>query len=559
MIYPDIQSSIGSPFGFSALPEIRNEPIKSYAPGTHERADLKAALQSISSECPDLPMFIGGKEVTTKTNVSVVMPHDHRHILGTGHLATEKHVHDAVTAANTASVEWSRMPWQDRAAIFLKAADLLSGPWRAKINAATMHGQSKTVHQAEIDSAAELADFWRFNVKFMTELYAHQPISPATDRVWNMVDYRPLEGFVLAITPFNFTAIAGNLPSAPALMGNTVIWKPATTALLSAHYVMQLLREAGLPDGVINLVQGSGQMIGSQLLTHKDLAGVHFTGSTAVFDQIVKQVGADSRNYRTYPRIIGETGGKNFILAHSSANIDSLTIAIIRGAFEYQGQKCSAASRVFCPKSLWPELKERLCDQVSSIKLGNVADFENFMGAVIDGNAFNKHMSAIEEAKASSDSRILTGGNGWNEVGYFVSPTIIETTDLSSRILNEELFGPIVGVFVYEDCDFDKILDTIDEHSKYALTGAIFANDHNIIRTSLDRLRNSAGNVYINDKPTGAVVGQQPFGGARASGTNDKAGSMWNLMRWTSPRTIKETFSAPTTFEYPSMLPENPT
>jgi 1-pyrroline-5-carboxylate dehydrogenase len=494
---------------------------------------------------------IDGKPVQTGRIEQVVMPHQHAHILANAHLASLKEANAAVEAATRAQHDWSRRHWSERAAVFLKAADLLSGPRRDQLNAATMLGQSKTAHQAEIDAAAELIDFWRFNVEFMQRIYAEQPASAAG--VWNRVDYRPLEGFVLAVTPFNFTAIAGNLPTAPALMGNTVVWKPATTAMYSAHFLMALLQEAGLPDGVINLLPGDGAELVNPLLADRRLTGVHFTGSTAVFNGIQRAVGGAIDGYRTYPRVVGETGGKNFILAHASADTAALATGIIRGGYEYQGQKCSAASRVFVPQSIWPALKQRLCDEIATIRMGDVADFQNFMGAVIDRKAWNRHAAALEEARSANDTSILAGGTSDDSVGFFIAPTLIETRNIRSRLLREELFGPIVTAFVFADEKFSEIVETIDAGSDYGLTGAIFATDRKVISAVSDRLRHAAGNFYINDKPTGAVVGQQPFGGARASGTNDKAGSIWNLIRWVSPRAIKETFVPAVDYRYPFM------
>lgn len=526
-----------------------NERVRDYAPGSPERASLARTLQRMSSERIELPLSIGAQSIATGRLRNAVMPHRHGHVLAQAHLAEPAEVRAAIEAAQAAALDWAHRPWPERAAIFLKAADLLAGPWRDTLNAATMLGQSKTLHQAEIDSAAELIDFWRFNVEFMLRIYAEQPLS--SPGAWNRVDYRPLEGFVFALTPFNFTAIAGNLPSAPALMGNTVVWKPASSAMYSAHFVMQLLREAGLPDGVINLVNGDGAQIADIALSDPGLAGVHFTGSTAVFNGIMQTVAGRIGDYRNYPRIVGETGGKNFVLAHTTADVDALAAAIIRGGFEYQGQKCSAASRVFIPKSLWPSLRERLCDEIATIRVGDVADFGNFMGAVIDEKAWRKHASVIEEARAQSSCQIVAGGGASMDVGYFVDPTLIVTTDLDSRLLREEFFGPIVTAYIYEDGDYDAMLARIDADSRYGLTGCVFARDRTAITRASLRLRNAAGNFYVNDKPTGAVVGQQPFGGARASGTNDKAGSAWNLIRWSSPRTIKETFAPPVDYRYP--------
>ena len=533
--------------------DARNEAVRSYAPGSAERASLRGALATMTGERIDLPLVIGGREVRTGALEPAAMPHRHAHILADAHLASLVEVEAAVAAAKAAWPDWSRTSWDARARIFLKAADLVSGPWRDRLNAATMLGQSKTVHQAEIDAAAELADFLRFNVQFMLRLYAEQPISDPG--VWNRVDYRPLEGFVYAVTPFNFTAIAGNLPTAPALMGNIVVWKPSAGAKLSAHYVMAMLREAGLPDGVVNLVYGDPVAIGDRLLGDPDLAGVHFTGSTHVFDGILRTV-AGAR-YRNYPRVVGETGGKNFTLAHPSADLDALAVAIVRAGYEYQGQKCSATSRVYAPRSLWPALRDRLVATIEDVTMGDVADFGNFMGAVIDERAWTRLANAREAAAAAASETILAGEKPDRAEGWFIPPTLIETTDPDSRFLQDEFFGPIVTAFVYDDDRFDDMLARIDATSAYGLTGAVFARDGTAVTRALDTLRYAAGNVYVNDKSTGAVVGQQPFGGARASGTNDKAGSMWNLARWVSPRTIKESYVAPTDHRYPSMLPDD--
>lgn len=526
-----------------------NERVRDYAPGSPERASITLELQRMSRERIDMPLFIGADEVRTGNLRAAVMPHNHAHVLGEAHLAGPTQVRAAIAAAKRAASDWAQRHWSERAAVFLKAADLLAGPWRDRLNAATMLGQSKTVHQAEIDSAAELIDFWRFNVEFMLRIYSEQPLSAAG--TWNRMDYRPLEGFVYAITPFNFTAIAGNLPSAPALMGNTVVWKPASTAMYSAHFVMQLLREAGLPDGVINLVNGDGAQVSEIALADPDLAGVHFTGSTAVFNGVMQSVAGRIGQYRNYPRIVGETGGKNFVLAHPSADVAALATAVIRGGFEYQGQKCSAASRVFVPRSLWPALRERLCDEIATLRVGDVADFGNFMGAVIDEKAWRKHTAAIDEARAQSGNQILTGGRTDKTRGYFVDPTLIVTADPDSRLLREEFFGPIVTAYVYEDGEYADLIARIDATSHYGLTGCVFARDRSAVAQAMLGLRNAAGNFYINDKPTGAVVGQQPFGGGRASGTNDKAGSIWNLIRWVSPRAIKETLVSPVNYRYP--------
>jgi len=538
-------------------PEPYNEPVRSYAPGTPDREALRLRLQEMESQQLDIPLVIGGEEVRTGDTFEAVEPHKRAHVLATVHKGGAAEVDRAVTAAAEAWNDWSRTPWEDRAAIFLRAAELLSGPWRPTLNAATMLGQSKTAHQAEIDSACEVIDFWRFNVSFMTRIYEEQPVS--SPGVWNRMEYRPLEGFVFAVTPFNFTAIGANLHTSVALMGNTVVWKPASTAAYSAWWLMKLYEEAGLPPGVINLVYGNGAEIGDPALAHRDLAGVHFTGSTGVFNGMWKEIGANiaAGAYRNYPRIVGETGGKDFIVAHPSADVDALATAIVRGSFEYQGQKCSAASRVFAPSNLWPELRERLVEEVHSLKVGDVGDFSNFMGAVIDKGSFATQKQAIDEANASGGkASVLVGGGYDDSNGWFVQPTVIETSDPNFRTMREELFGPIVTAFVYDEKRYEDTLDLVDAGAPYGLTGAVFSRDRAAVDIAKDRLRYAAGNFYVNDKPTGAVVGQQPFGGARASGTNDKAGSMWNLIRWVSPRTIKETFVPPTDYRYPFMQPE---
>jgi 1-pyrroline-5-carboxylate dehydrogenase len=532
-----------------ALPEISNEPVKTYVPGSPERAAIKRKLSELAGQRLDLPLVIAGREIRTGTLETAIMPHAHDHVLADAHQAGPGEVEAAIAAALGAQAEWAAMAWQDRAAIFLRAAELLSGPWRATLNAATMLGQSKTVHQAEIDSAAELADFWRFNIVFLAQILAQQPISP--QGVWNSVDYRPLDGFVYAVTPFNFTSIAGNLPSAPALCGNTVVWKPSATAKYAAHFLMALLKEAGLPDGVINLVYGDSKMISAQVLANPHLAGVHFTGSTAVFESIMRRL--SSGRYRSYPRLVGETGGKNFILAHASADPAALATAIVRGAFEYQGQKCSAASRLFLPRSLWPRLRDQLVAEIESIAVGDIADFRNFMGAVIHRASWNRLKGVQDWARSSATSHILAGGTADDRKGYFVAPTLIETEDPASRLMTEEFFGPIVSAYVYDDRTYGDIIGQIDRGCDYGLTGAVFANDAAAVASARAGLRQAAGNFYINDKPTGAVVGQQPFGGGRASGTNDKAGSMWNLLRWLSPRTIKQTFVPQTDYRYDFM------
>ena len=540
--------------GIFRVPPPANEPVRDYAPGSPERASLQVRLEQMKAERPELPLMIGGEDVTTGNVREAVMPHDKDHVLADVHQGGAAEVERAVKAAADAWEDWHRVPWEERAAVFLRAAELLAGPWRDTLNAATMLGQSKTAHQAEIDAACELIDFWRFNPWFMTRIYEEQPISSAG--IWNRMEYRPLEGFVFAVSPFNFTAIGGNLSASPALMGNTVIWKPASTAMLSAYYTMRIFQEAGLPDGVINLVYGSGKDIGDAALASPDLAGVHFTGSTAVFQGMWRDIGANIAQYRSYPRIVGETGGKDFIVAHPTADADSVATAILRGSFEYQGQKCSAASRVFAPESMWPELQERLVEQVRTIKVGDVSDFSNFMGAVIDASSFKTQKDAIEEARADAKSEVVVGGGYDDSEGYFVEPTVIRTSDPDFRLLREELFGPVVTTFVYPDGKWEETLELVDRSAPYALTGAIFADDREAVLEASDVLRYAAGNLYVNDKPTGAVVAQQPFGGARASGTNDKAGSMWNLSRWVSPRTNKETFLPPKDYRYPYMSPD---
>ena len=532
-------------------PEPRNEPVKDYAPGSPERAELQQRLRELERDRIEIPLVIGGKDVTTKEAFEAVEPHRKSHVLADVHSGGPAEVEQAIAAAREARHDWARLPWEERAAVFLRAAELLAGPWRATLNAATMLGQSKTAHQAEIDAACELTDFFRFNVEFMTRIYREQPNSaPGT---WNRMEYRPLEGFVFAVTPFNFTAIAGNLPSAPALMGNTVVWKPASTAAFSAYFVMRLLQEAGLPDGVINLVYGSGAKIGDTALASPELAGIHFTGSTAVFNSMWKTVGSNVGEYRNYPRIVGETGGKDFIVAHPSADVEALATAIVRGSFEYQGQKCSAASRVYAPSNLWPELRERLADEIKELKVGDVSDFSNFMGAVIDSKSLATQREAIEEARSAAKANVLVGGGVDDDEGFFVEPTVIETEDPEFRTMRDELFGPVVTAYVYPEKQWDDTLELVDRTAPYGLTGAVFARDRSAIEDANEKLEYAAGNFYVNDKPTGAVVGQQPFGGARASGTNDKAGSMWNLIRWVSPRTIKETFVPPKDYRYPYM------
>ena len=542
-----------STHGIFRPPAAANEPVRSYEPGSAERASLRLRVEQMRNERLEIPLVIGGKEVKTGKTREAIVPHKKEHVLADVHQGGKDEVAAAADAATDAWRDWSRRPWEERAAVFLRAAELLAGPWRDTMNAATMLGQSKTAHQAEIDAACELIDFLRFNVEFMVQIYEEQPQS--SPGVWNRMEYRPLEGFVFAVSPFNFTAIAGNLTSSAALMGNTVVWKPASTAMLSAHYLMRLFQEAGLPDGVINLVYGPGSQIGDPVLAHRDLAGVHFTGSTPVFQDMWKTIGAriGDGTYRNYPRIVGETGGKDFIVAHPSANVDALAAAIVRGSFEYQGQKCSASSRVYAPSNLWPELRERLAAEVATIKMGDPTEFGNFMGAVIDGGSFETQRAAIEEARTTEGTEILVGGGVDDSEGFFVEPTVIETRDPAFRTMREELFGPVVTAYVYDEKKWGETLDLVDTTAPYGLTGAIFSDDRAAVAEAQDRLRYAAGNFYVNDKPTGAVVGQQPFGGARASGTNDKAGSMWNLIRWVSPRSIKETFLPPRDYRYPFM------
>ncbi|HEY1565146.1 MAG TPA: L-glutamate gamma-semialdehyde dehydrogenase [Gaiellaceae bacterium] len=544
-----------SAHGIFHVPEPRNEPVLGYEPGSPERDELRRRLDELSSQRLELPLVIGGEDVHTGDTFEAVMPHKRSHVLADVNKGGAAEVDRAIAAAASAWEDWSRTPWEDRAAVFLRAAELLAGPWRQTLNAATMLGQSKTAHQAEIDAACELIDFWRFNVEYMTRIYQEQPIS--SPGVWNRLEYRPLEGFVFAVTPFNFTSIAGNLPTSAALMGNTVVWKPASTAAVSAHFLMQLFEEAGLPPGVINLVYGSGAAVGDPALASEHLAGIHFTGSTPVFQGMWKTVGDNIARYRNYPRVVGETGGKDFIVAHPSADAEALATAILRGSFEYQGQKCSAVSRVFAPASLWPQVREQVVAEIGEMKMGDVADFSNFVGAVIDASSFATQKEAIEEAKAADGkTSIVAGGSYDDSEGWFVQPTVIETSDPDFRTLKEELFGPVVTAFVYDDSHYEDTLDLVDRGTSYGLTGAVFARDLDAIERTRDRLRYAAGNFYVNDKPTGAVVGQQPFGGARASGTNDKAGSMWNLIRWVSPRAIKETFVPPRDYRYPFLGPD---
>ena len=538
--------------GTARVPPPVNDVNKTYLPGSPERAELKARLKQMAAERVDIPIVIGGREIRTGRTEQAVMPHDHRHVLADWHAADADHVHQAVGAAIEAQREWASWPWQDRAAVFLRAAELLTTTWRATLNAATMLGQSKTVIQAEIDAASELIDFWRFNPHYAQELYEEQPIS--SHAMWNKVEYRPLEGFVYAVTPFNFTSIAANLPTAPALMGNAVVWKPASSAMLSAYYILKLLEAAGLPPGVINFVPGDPVQISNILLDSPSLAGVHFTGSTSVFNMMWKRVGDNIGRYRGYPRIVGETGGKDFIVAHPSADAQELAVAIARGGFEYQGQKCSAASRVYVPQSLWPEVRDRVVGMMADMKMGDVTDFRTFMGAVIDRKSFSKIGGYLEDARGNAT--VVQGGQARDEQGFFIEPTLVETTDPGYRLLCEEIFGPVVTAHVYPDARWSETLETIDRTSPYALTGAVFARDRGAVRQATSALRNAAGNFYINDKPTGAVVGQQPFGGGRASGTNDKAGSKMNLLRWVSARTIKETFAPPREHKYGYMAEE---
>ena len=540
--------------GIFNVPQPANEPALDYAPGSPERQEIKARLSEMLGQTVDVPMFIGGQEVRNGTTAEMICPHDHRHVLGRYHQGNALYVEKAIEAANRARHDWGRMPWDSRAIVFLKAAGLLAGKYRQTLNAATMLNMSKTPHQAEIDSACELIDFWRFNPHFMQMVYGDQPLS--AKGVMNYMEHRPLDGFVLAITPFNFTSIAGNLPTAPALMGNTVVWKPASSAVLPAYFIMKILEEAGLPPGVINMIPGSGPIIGPAALAHTDLGGIHFTGSTRVFSTIYLEVGSDIRKYIAYPRIVGETGGKNFVFAHPSADVDALVAALVRGAFEYQGQKCSAASRAYVPDGLWPAVKERMLSEIAQIKMGDVCDFRNFMGAVIDRNAFMSISGYVDFAKSSPDMEILCGGGASESAGYFIEPTVVLSKDPKSKLMVEEIFGPVLSVYVYPEKEYEATLELCDQSSPYALTGAIFALDRGAIVKAMNSLRHAAGNFYVNDKPTGAVVGQQPFGGSRASGTNDKAGSWLNLERWVTPRTIKETFLPPTDFRYPYMVEE---
>ena len=536
-------------FGIFNVPTPSNEPVKEYRPGSPERGAVKQALADFRAVETDIPMYIGGEEVRTERKLKVSPPHDHQHTLGYFYEGDASHVNQAIDAALSAKDAWASMPWEHRANIFLKAADLIAGPYRAQINAATMLGQSKNVYQAEIDSACEFIDFLRFNVQYATEIYQQQPNSSAG--VWNRLEYRPLEGFVFALTPFNFTAIAGNLPTSAALMGNTVVWKPAYTQVLSAKVIMDVLQEAGLPDGVINLIYVDGPLAGEVVFNHPDFAGIHFTGSTAVFQHIWKTIGENIHKYKSYPRIVGETGGKDFVVAHESANPDEVATGLVRGAFEYQGQKCSAASRAYIPTTLWPAIESKIKEFLNEMKMGVTEDFTNFINAVIDEKAFNKITAYIDEAKQSDQVTVVAGGNYDRSSGYFIEPTVLLVTDAKYRTMCEEIFGPVLSIYVYEPSDFENILEIVNNTSPYALTGSVFAKDRYVIEHVSSVLQNAAGNFYINDKPTGAVVGQQPFGGARASGTNDKAGSALNLFRWVSARTIKETYLTPRHFGYP--------
>lgn len=535
--------------GFFNVPKPVNEPVKSYAPGTPEREEVAKAFKELYNNTVDIPLYIGKEEIRTGKTQNLFPPFDHQHHLGVYHTAEKEHVEKAISTALEARKKWAAMSWEHRASIFLKAAELLAGPYRAKINAATMIAQGKTVHQAEIDSACEFIDFLRFNVEFMTQIYKQQPIS--SKGIWNRVEQRPLEGFVYAITPFNFTAISGNLPSCVAMMGNVVVWKPAATQIFSANVIVEVFKKAGLPDGVINVVYGNSGMITDTVLASPDFAGIHFTGSTSVFNSFWKTIGQNINNYKTYPRIVGETGGKDFVWAHPSANAKEVATALSRGAFEYQGQKCSAASRAYIPASLWEEVKNYVVEDVNSFKIGSPEDMSNFVSAVITESSFDKLAKAIDDAKASNEAEIVVGGTYDKSKGWFINPTVIKTTNPKYDTMERELFGPVLTVYVYEDNQWEETLELVNTTSEYALTGAIFSSCRYAIETATKALENAAGNFYINDKPTGAVVGQQPFGGARGSGTNDKAGSMINLLRWVSPRTIKENFVPDTDYRYP--------
>lgn len=535
--------------GFFHVPKAVNEPVKTYAPNSPERKSVLSAYKEMWNSTIDVPLYIGSEEIRTGVTQKMTAPHDHNHCVGNYHLAEKKHIEKAIEEALAAKNKWAAMAWEQRAAIFLKAAELIAGPYRARINAATMIAQSKTVHQAEIDASCELIDFLRFNVEFMTQIYNDQPNSDST--TWNRLEYRPLEGFVYAITPFNFTAIAANLPASAAMMGNVVVWKPSDSQVFSAKIIIDVFKEAGVPDGVINVVFGDAEMITNTILESRDFAGVHFTGSTHVFKDIWAKIGSKIHHYKTYPRIVGETGGKDFIIAHPSANVKQVTTGITRGAFEFQGQKCSAASRAYLPKSLWPAIKEQLITDVKSMKMGSPEDLNNFITAVIHEGSFDKLVRYIDQAKKDTDAEIIIGGTYDKSVGYFIEPTVIVTTNPKYTTMETELFGPVMTLYIYEDSDWSNTLKLVDETSEYALTGAVFSQDRYAIEEATIALQNAAGNFYINDKPTGAVVGMQPFGGARASGTNDKAGSALNLLRWASPRTIKETFVTPEHYSYP--------
>ena len=535
--------------GFFNVPKAVNEPVKSYLPNSPEKEAVLAAYTKMWNSKIDVPLYIGNEEIRTGTTNNLSAPHDHKHIVGTYHLAEKSHIEKAIANALESRTTWANMAWEQRAAIFLKAAELIAGPYRARINAATMIAQSKNIHQAEIDAACELIDFLRFNVEFMTQIYADQPASSSD--MWNRLEYRPLEGFVYAITPFNFTAIAANLPASAAMMGNVVVWKPSDSQVFSAQIIIEVFKEAGVPDGVINVVFGDALMVTDTVLTSRDFAGIHFTGSTHVFKDIWSKIGTNIHHYKTYPRIVGETGGKDFIIAHPSANPKQVSTGIVRGAFEFQGQKCSAASRAYVPQSLWPAIKEQIITDVKSMKMGSPEDFSNFITAVIHEGSFDKLASFIDQAKKDADAEIIIGGNYDKSVGYFIEPTVIVTTNPHYTTMETELFGPVMTIFVYEDTKWEETLELVDSTSEYALTGAVFSTDRYAIEVATVKLQNAAGNFYINDKPTGAVVGQQPFGGARASGTNDKAGSPLNLLRWVSPRTFKETFVTPVDYRYP--------
>ncbi|NHM01784.1 L-glutamate gamma-semialdehyde dehydrogenase [Flavobacterium difficile] len=535
--------------GFFNIPKAVNEPVKGYAPNSPEKTRVLDAYKAMWNSKIDVPLYIGSEEIFTGNTRNMTAPHDHQHIVGTYHLAEKSHVEKAIANALESRTKWANMAWEQRAAIFLKAAELIAGPYRAKINAATMIAQSKTIHQAEIDASCELIDFLRFNVEFMTQIYADQPTSNSD--MWNRVEYRPLEGFVYAVTPFNFTAIAANLPASAALMGNVVVWKPSDSQVFSAKIIIDVFKEAGVPDGVINVVFGDPVMITDTVLASPDFAGIHYTGSTFIFKEIWKKIGENIHNYKTYPRIVGETGGKDFVIAHPSANVKQVTTAITRGAFEFQGQKCSAASRAYIPQSLWPAVKEQLIADVATMKMGSPEDFSNFITAVIHEGSFDKLASYIDQAKKDTDAEIIIGGNYDKSKGWFVEPTVIVTTNPKYATMETELFGPVITIYVYEDAKWAETLTLVDQTSEYALTGAVLSTDRYAIEEATVALQNAAGNFYINDKPTGAVVGMQPFGGARASGTNDKAGSAQNLLRWVSPRTIKETFVTPEHYSYP--------